>query len=63
MIDRETGKRIWVLIDVQIKIEDGEVIGAIYLIAKIENVFGQMKEINQYFCNWYSDCISHYSHY
>ena len=48
MIDRETGKRIWVLAS-PVKINDGEVIGAIYFVSKIENVFGQMKQINQIF--------------
>ena len=48
MIDRETGKRIWVLAS-PVKNQDGEVIGAIYFVSKIENVFGQMKQINQIF--------------
>ena len=48
MIDRETGKRIWVLAS-PVKSNDGEVIGAIYFVSKIENVFGQMKQINQIF--------------
>ena len=47
MIDRETGKRIWVLTS-PVK-SKGEVIGAIYFVSKIENVFGQMKQINQIF--------------
>jgi two-component system, OmpR family, sensor histidine kinase VicK len=47
MIDRETGKRIWVLAS-PVK-SNGEVIGAIYFVSKIENVFGQMKQINQIF--------------
>lgn len=47
MIDRETGKRIWVLAS-PVK-SKGEVIGAIYFVSKIENVFGQMKQINQIF--------------
>ena len=48
MIDRETGKRIWVLAS-PVKKSNGEVIGAIYFVSKIENVFGQMKQINQIF--------------
>ncbi len=48
MIDRETGKRIWVLAS-PVKSNDEEVIGAIYFVSKIENVFGQMKQINQIF--------------
>ena len=48
MLDRETGKRIWVLAS-PVKSSDGEVIGAIYFVSKIENVFGQMKQINQIF--------------
>src|SRR3954466_5680 len=48
MIDRETGKRIWVLAS-PVKSDDEEVIGAIYFVSKIENVFGQMKQINQIF--------------
>ena len=48
MIDRETGKRIWVLAS-PVKSDDEVVIGAIYFVSKIENVFGQMKQINQIF--------------
>ena len=48
MLDRETGKRIWVLAS-PVKNDDEEVIGAIYFVSKIENVFGQMKQINQIF--------------
>lgn len=47
MVDRETGKRIWVLAS-PVK-SKGEAIGAIYFVSKIENVFGQMKQINQIF--------------
>lgn len=47
MVDRETGKRIWVLAS-PVK-SKGEPIGAIYFVSKIENVFGQMKQINQIF--------------
>lgn len=47
LIDRQTGHRIWVL---STPIKSGKkVIGAIYLVAKIENVFEQMKTINGIF--------------
>ncbi|MBS4189859.1 cell wall metabolism sensor histidine kinase WalK [Bacillus sp. FJAT-49705] len=46
-IDPNTGNRIWVLVT-PIKI-DGEVKGAIYLDAKIENVYDQLKQINNIF--------------
>lgn len=42
-----TGKRIWVLTSPVIS--NGEVIGAMYFVSKIENVFVQMKQINQIF--------------
>ncbi|MFE8697669.1 cell wall metabolism sensor histidine kinase WalK [Cytobacillus sp. FJAT-53684] len=42
-----TGNRIWVLVT-PIK-HNGEVKGAIYLVAKIENVFQQMRQINNIF--------------
>ncbi|MFB5193920.1 cell wall metabolism sensor histidine kinase WalK [Neobacillus sp. KR4-4] len=46
-IDKQTGHRIWVL---STPIKSGKkVIGAIYLVAKIENVFEQMKTINKIF--------------
>ncbi|MBO0958429.1 cell wall metabolism sensor histidine kinase WalK [Neobacillus sp. MM2021_6] len=46
-IDPQTGHRIWVL---STPIKSGKkVIGAIDLVAKIENVFGQMKTINRIF--------------
>jgi two-component system sensor histidine kinase VicK len=46
-IDNQTGHRIWVL---STPIKSGKkVIGAIYLVAKIENVFEQMKTINRIF--------------
>jgi two-component system, OmpR family, sensor histidine kinase VicK len=46
-IDKPTGHRIWVL---STPIKSGKkVIGAIYLVAKIENVFEQMKTINRIF--------------
>ncbi|USK70304.1 cell wall metabolism sensor histidine kinase WalK [Peribacillus asahii] len=45
--DPETGRRVWVL---STPIEaNSEVIGAIYLIADMENVFEQMSEINNIF--------------
>lgn len=47
LIDPQTGHRIWVLAT---PIKSGKkVIGAIYLVAKIENVFEQMKTINNIF--------------
>jgi two-component system sensor histidine kinase VicK len=47
LIDPRTGHRIWVL---STPIKSGKkVIGAIYLVAKIENVFEQMKTINRIF--------------
>ena len=46
-LDQKTGHRIWVL---STPIKSGKkVIGAIYLVAKIENVFEQMKTINNIF--------------
>lgn len=46
-IEQKTGHRIWVL---STPIKSGKkVIGAIYLVAKIENVFEQMKTINNIF--------------
>jgi two-component system sensor histidine kinase VicK len=47
LIDPQTGHRIWVL---AAPIKSGnKVIGSIYLVAKIENVFSQMKTINNIF--------------
>ncbi|XJZ27302.1 cell wall metabolism sensor histidine kinase WalK [Bacillota bacterium Lsc_1132] len=47
LIDPQTGHRLWVL---STPIKSGKkVIGAIYVIAKIENVFEQMKTINRIF--------------
>lgn len=46
-IDSHTGNRIWKLVT-PIK-HKGEVIGAIYLVAKIENVYEQMDQINNIF--------------
>ncbi|WP_110928063.1 cell wall metabolism sensor histidine kinase WalK [Bacillus massiliglaciei] len=45
--DQSTGKRMWIL---SMPIDpNGEVLGAIYLIADMENVFEQMDEINSIF--------------
>lgn len=47
LLDQQTGHRIWVL---STPIKSGKkVIGAIYIVAKIENVFEQMKTINKIF--------------
>ncbi len=46
-LDKKSGNRIWVL-TTPIK-AGSEVIGAIYLVAKIETVYEQMEEINQIF--------------
>ncbi|WP_066310613.1 cell wall metabolism sensor histidine kinase WalK [Bacillus sp. FJAT-29814] len=47
LLDKPSGHRIWVL---STPIKSGKkVIGAIYLVAKIENVFAQMKTINKIF--------------
>ncbi|RDI40897.1 cell wall metabolism sensor histidine kinase WalK [Falsibacillus pallidus] len=46
-IDNTTGHRIWILTS-PIK-NNGEVVGAIYLIAKIDTVYEQMNEINSIF--------------
>ena len=46
-IDKRSGKRIWVLVS-PVK-ANGEIVGAIYLESNIENVFGQMKQINKIF--------------
>lgn len=46
-IFRKTGRRLWVL---STPVEaNGEVIGAVYVIAEMENVFEQMDEINSIF--------------
>ncbi|USK39020.1 cell wall metabolism sensor histidine kinase WalK [Cytobacillus firmus] len=42
------GQRIWVLVT-PIKNNNGEVNGAIYLVAKIENIYEQMRQINNIF--------------
>ena len=44
-LDSETRKRIWIL--VKPINSQGEVIGSLYIESNIENVFGQMNEINQ----------------
>jgi two-component system, OmpR family, sensor histidine kinase VicK len=46
-LDRQSNTRIWVLVD-PINV-DGEVLGAIYLIANVENVYSQMRTINSIF--------------
>ncbi|PLR79989.1 cell wall metabolism sensor histidine kinase WalK [Bacillus canaveralius] len=46
-IDPQTGYRIWVLSAPVLS--NGDAIGAVYLVAKIENVFTQMKQINSIF--------------
>ncbi|MBH9968027.1 MULTISPECIES: cell wall metabolism sensor histidine kinase WalK [Rossellomorea] len=48
-VDEKTGDRVWVLTSPIISSD--EVIGAIYLVAKIENVYNQMNEINKIFTN------------
>lgn len=46
-IDRQTGQRTW---ELYTPIEhNGEMLGAIYLVAKIENVYDQMRQINNIF--------------
>ncbi|WP_100332668.1 cell wall metabolism sensor histidine kinase WalK [Bacillus xiapuensis] len=45
LIDRQTNKRIWAYTSPIIS--NREVIGAVYLVGKVESVFGQMDEINQ----------------
>lgn len=44
----DQGQRIWVLVT-PIKNNNGEVNGAIYLVAKIENIYEQMRQINNIF--------------
>ncbi|MEK3857514.1 cell wall metabolism sensor histidine kinase WalK [Cytobacillus sp. FSL H8-0458] len=44
----DQGQRLWVLVT-PIKNNNGEVNGAIYLVAKIENIYEQMREINNIF--------------
>ncbi|CAM3940948.1 cell wall metabolism sensor histidine kinase WalK [Mesobacillus zeae] len=45
VLDAKTGKRVWVQ-STPIH-SDKEVIGAVYLVAKVDNIFSQMKEINK----------------
>lgn len=47
LIDPQTGNRVWILVSPIIA--DGDVIGAIHLTAKKENVYTQMKSINNIF--------------
>ncbi|MEG9298408.1 cell wall metabolism sensor histidine kinase WalK [Mangrovibacillus sp. Mu-81] len=48
-VDKQSGDRVWVLAS---PIErNKEIIGAIFLVAKIENVYDQMNEINKIFTN------------
>ncbi|AST93909.1 MULTISPECIES: cell wall metabolism sensor histidine kinase WalK [Sutcliffiella] len=47
-IDPNTGNRMRIIVS-PIKTNNQEVIGAIYLIATMENVYGQMREINNIF--------------
>lgn len=44
-LDKQTGNRVWVQ-STPIR-SKGEVIGAVYLVAKVENIFSQMKDINK----------------
>ena len=44
-MDTRTGKRVWVLSTPIM--HNSEAIGAVYLVAKIENIFSQMKDINK----------------
>ncbi|MCA1054915.1 cell wall metabolism sensor histidine kinase WalK [Rossellomorea aquimaris] len=48
-IDKQSGDRVWVLASPIEK--NKEIIGAIFLVAKIENVYNQMNEINKIFTN------------
>lgn len=47
LVDSQTGKRMWIL-STPIT-SQGKVKGSIYLVAKIENVYGQMNQINKIF--------------
>ena len=47
IVIQETGRRVWVLSTPIVR--NHKVIGAIYLIAEMENVFEQMNEINNIF--------------
>ncbi|WP_174734672.1 cell wall metabolism sensor histidine kinase WalK [Mesobacillus harenae] len=44
-VDTKTGKRVWV--QSTPILSNGEVVGAVHLVAKIENVFAQMRDINK----------------
>ncbi|WP_203364005.1 cell wall metabolism sensor histidine kinase WalK [Bacillus sp. REN10] len=44
-VDKQTNKRFWVLTSPIIS--NREVIGAVYLVGKVENVYGQIDEINE----------------
>jgi two-component system sensor histidine kinase VicK len=44
-VDTQRGRRVWVQ-STPIR-SKGEVIGAVYLVAKVENIFSQMKDINK----------------
>lgn len=44
-VDTQRGRRVWVQ-STPIR-SNGEVIGAVYLVAKVENIFSQMKDINK----------------
>ncbi|MGM0901523.1 MAG: cell wall metabolism sensor histidine kinase WalK [Bacillota bacterium] len=44
-VDQQSGNRVWVQ-STPIR-SKGEVIGAVYLVAKVENIFSQMKDINK----------------
>jgi two-component system, OmpR family, sensor histidine kinase VicK len=47
LLDRDTGRRVWVL---STPVEsNSEILGAVYLIADMENVFEQMDDINEIF--------------
>jgi two-component system, OmpR family, sensor histidine kinase VicK len=48
-VDKQTGDRVWVLASPIEK--NKEIIGAIFLVAKIETVYDQMNEINKIFTN------------
>ncbi|KIL49224.1 cell wall metabolism sensor histidine kinase WalK [Jeotgalibacillus soli] len=47
-VDQETGNRIWILTSPLIA-SNGDVIGVIYIVSRIENVYSQMNEINRIF--------------
>ena len=47
--DGNTGHRVQVMITPILKDSEGEVIGVIHIVASMENVYKQMKDINQIF--------------